>query len=877
MKRIAMLSAIGLLLVAILVALAQPGCAMRPYSKQAPSSTPRVAPSHVSDRQSEGGLLPGPRRAARSPSGPNDGLFQVRGNTITGPNQPQPPPQLPGGTIQYRYRIDPNTSTGFQTRRTYVEAGGFPQYAEAPHIDLQSVLQGGGRAGGGAGQSPFRDPALKPSTLVIDPGVPGFGRAVGPHEFTLRPGEELWVIERRVDATLIVSDDMPGCGALVAHLYPAQPAPAQPAGLDDSRAYAAELLAESERLSRGLPPQTIVPVPLKHTDVDARIDGYISTVRVTQQFENPFSHTIEAVYVFPLPEDAAVSDFLMTIGDRRIRGVIREREQARQVYEEARRQGYTASLLTQERPNIFTQHVANIEPGRAIDITMTYFNCLAYHDGWFEWVFPMVVGPRFNPPYTKNWKPFNDGVGAVEAGAPGISGQQTEVQYLRPHERSGHDIGVRLAIDAGVPIESIECRSHQVNVHSAHDTPHLANVVLSSLDSIPNKDFVLRYRVAGSSTKSAMLTQVTEKGGFFTLMLVPPADLQYIERGPIEMVFVIDCSGSMQGEPLEQAKRAATHALRNLRPEDSFQVINFSDSSSALGHRALDSSWENVRRGIAYVEGLQAGGGTQMIHGLRAALGFPHDPRHLRFVCFLTDGYIGNEAEILAELKKGLGEARVFSMGMGSSPNRYLMDEMAKLGRGATAYIGLGDDAASVMGMFLDRAAHAALTDIRIDWGGLAVDEVFPARMPDLFVGRPLFVTGRFRGSGATTVQVTGRAGARGERIPIMVPVAIGDDAGAARGSLATVWARQKIAGLTRRTVGYESPVADDQVLRTALDFALMSPFTSFVAVDSLTRTAGPIGATVEVPVPIPEGTNYSATVQERPRPRYRAPGDDGP
>jgi Ca-activated chloride channel family protein len=299
--------------------------------------------------------------------------------------------------------------------------------------------------------------------------------------------------------------------------------------------------------------------------------------------------------------------------------------------------------------------------------------------------------------------------------------------------------------------------------------------------------------VAGSATKSVMLTQVTDKGGFFTLMLVPPVDLQYLERGPIELVFVIDCSGSMDGEPLAQAKRAVAHALRNLRPEDSFQVINFAEQSSSLGRDALPADWDSVRRGIAWVESLSAGGGTHMINGLRAALSFPHDPRRLRFVCFLTDGYIGNEEEVLTELKKGLGDARVFSMGMGSSPNRYLLEEMSRMGRGAAAYVGLADDAPAVMGAFLDRVAHAALTDIRIDWGGLAVDEVLPARTPDLFVGRPVLITGRFRGSGQATVTVSGRAGRGGERIPILVPVTVGDDAGATRGALAAVWARQKI------------------------------------------------------------------------------------
>ncbi|MFH1719780.1 MAG: VIT domain-containing protein, partial [Planctomycetota bacterium] len=381
--------------------------------------------------------------------------------------------------------------------------------------------------------------------------------------------DEIWVIAKSETQAVPRGEETPGCGAMLA-----------------------KLPKEDKE----------IPLPLKHTDVKGQISGYIATVDVTQQFHNPYDEKIEAEYVFPLPQNAAINEFIMTIGERRIRGIIRERKEAEEIYRQARSQGYVASLLTQERPNIFTQKVANIEPGKAIDVNIKYFNTLAYVDGWYEFVFPMVVGPRFNPPCS------TEGVGAVARGKPGISGQRTEVQYLKPGERSGHDISLAVDIDAGVTIEQVACSSHVITNSSA--TRERRTVKLSSLDSIPNKDFVLRYKVAGKTVKSALVTHRDERGGFFTLMLYPPENLSYLKRAPMEMIFVLDCSGSMNGKPIAKAKEAITRALKKLEPDDTFQVIRFSNNASQLGPNPLPATPENIRKGLSYVESLHGSGGT---------------------------------------------------------------------------------------------------------------------------------------------------------------------------------------------------------------------------------------------------------------------------
>ena len=602
--------------------------------------------------------------------------------------------------------------------------------------------------------------------------------------------------------------------------------------------------------SPGKPDLTrFIPLPLKHTAVDAAINGYIGTVNVKQAYENPYDTKIEAVYVFPLPEKAAVSEFLMVIGDRTIRGILREKEEAVAIYNEARRQGYRASLLVQRRPNIFEQKVANIEPGKAIDIDITYFHTLAYKDGWYSFVFPTVVGPRYNPPG------YPDPVDAVPRGQ-GSSGAGTAVEYLRPEERSGHDISINLRLDAGVEIEEVKA-SHGVDV--SRDGERSAVVKLKNQSTLPNRDFVLDFRVAGERLKSNLLThRDAETGeGYFTLMVIPPKDSTLVPRQAMEMVFVLDCSGSMQGRPLRQAKDAVMVALDRLDSDDTFQIIRFSDTASQFGTEPVRATEGNLTAARNYVSALRANGGTEMINGVKSALDFPHDPSRFRFVTFMTDGYIGNERDILAAVHSRIGASRIFSFGVGNSVNRYLMERMADAGRGVVAYLGLNDSARDVMDGFFARVSRPALTDIEVDWGGMAVTEVYPRTLPDLFVGRPLVVTGKFAGD-RKAVRVLGSSG--GERRTLMTAQDVDTSAGS---SLAKVWARLRIADLANRQTWAGDPHGElgDAIRNTALRYQLVSNYTSFVAVDSSQKTAGDHGVTVHQPVPVPDGVRYETTV----------------
>lgn len=638
------------------------------------------------------------------------------------------------------------------------------------------------------------------------------------------PGEEVWIISRpAVPAADARDDDSPGTGAMVASLP-----------------------------RRDAEPETI-PLPLEHTSVHAALVGYVGTVDVTQQFKNPFDQKIEAVYMFPLPEKSAVSEFVMTIGERRIRGILREREEAEEIYAEARAQGYQASLLTQQRPNIFEQKVANIEPGKRIDVDIRYFQTLSFRDGWYSFVFPTVVGPRYNPPGSA------DPVLALPRQDTGHAGDAA-VRYLRPNERSGHDISITVDLDAGVDIEEIVASHRIVETQSG---PTKAHVELASQTTLPNKDFTLDFRVAGETLKSNLLTYIDDETGqgYFTFMLYPPAAIDRLERQPLELVFVLDCSGSMNGEPIAQAKDAIIAALDRLTPDDTFQIIRFSNEASQLGRVPLHATSENRRAAREYVRGLSGTGGTQMIEGIKAALDFPHDPERLRFVTFLTDGYIGNEAEILGAIHDRLGDSRIFSFGVGSSVNRYLLERMAGVGRGAVAYLGLEDSGREVMDLFFDRVSHPALIDVDIDWGGMRVSNVYPSELPDLFVGRPVVVTGKFTGEPGNA-SIRGRAA--GRVLDYEIPYANGGTGdGSTHAFLPNLWARLRIAELNDRlawTADRNVELANE-IRATALEYGLMSDYTAFVAVDASQVTSGDHGTTVFQAVPVPDGVRYETAV----------------
>jgi len=649
----------------------------------------------------------------------------------------------------------------------------------------------------------------------------------------------------------------------------------------------------------------VVECPLKHTDVSADIAGFIARVTVTQVFYNPLDEKIEAVYVFPLPHQAAVDDMTMVLGEKRIVGIIKRRLEAREIYEAALRQGATAALLEQERPNIFTQSVGNIEPGQEVRIEISYVDVLEYDMGVYTFHFPMVVGPRYIPGNSVSPVPpvpeeLKGKVGTLEEARkggeaepaspadfrdskapskakPGAGRDPTGTGWapdtdrvpdasritppvLKPGYRTGHDIRLSLRLDAGVPIQDLASPNHKVTMN--REGASRAGVEIAPADSIPNKDFVLKYAVVGAKPEMAMLAHTDAAGaGYFMLMVQPREDERLKQSPPRELSFLIDVSGSMRGQPTAKVRAAMQHLLKLTRPQDTLQVITFAGNSQKLFERPVPCSETNIANALKVTEGLRGSGGTEMLKGVKMAINDPLDPKRVRIVIMLTDGYIGNEAEIIAEVGRRSGDhIRFWCIGIGQSVNRMLIDGVARQGGGMAKVLGLNEDALPLAQEIMYRIQRAQLADVTIDWDGLNVWETYPARIPELWAGRPIVLFGRYN-PGAAPATVTVRGNVEGE--PAAWPLDVHLPARDTRHDvLAKVWARQKIEELMHTTYYAGSPEVEEAVTQVALEYRLMSQYTSFVAVDEsqLGRMLQPARPPrrMLVPVPIPEGTDYT-------------------
>jgi Ca-activated chloride channel family protein len=633
-----------------------------------------------------------------------------------------------------------------------------------------------------------------------------------------------------------------------------EPAPANAAphlvGLKD--------VTQGSLLFKTAEPGHFAPAPVLHTDVQITVTGTIVRAKLKQEFINPAHGKdtwAEGIYVFPLPDTAAVDHLRMTVGERTIEGQIKERTEAKQVYERAKEEGKRASLVEQERPNIFTTSVANIAPGDHITVEIEYQETVRYDQGTYSIRFPMVVGPRYIPgtpvimedqPPGPGWSFDTDRVADASRITP-------------PVTRSEHPINpVSLSIDLapGFPPAAIESPSHSILVVAE---PGGRRQISFRVEQVPaDRDFVLTWRAAGE--QSPVATVFTQRHGeevYALVMLTPPArqdQPQAVQPNqPREVIFVIDTSGSMAGTSIGQAKAALLLALTRLTAQDRFNVIQFNSVTHVLFSQAQPVTTATIRKAVHYVERLHANGGTEILPALKTALKGTAPASHLRQVIFLTDGQVGNEDELFGVIREHLGASRLYTIGIGSAPNSHFMRKAAEFGRGTFISVGSTTDVKAQMDAMLRKLERPVLTDITVE-GLDGADELFPARVPDLYEGEPVVLALKSKHLPAA---LTVRASLG--RIPWTSTLALKE--APAREGLAVHWARRKIDSLMdQQQYGREDPSIRQAILDVSLAHHLVSKYTSLVAVDhEPIRPTDKAVASHMMKTNLPAGQDYQA------------------
>lgn len=583
-------------------------------------------------------------------------------------------------------------------------------------------------------------------------------------------------------------------------------------------------------------------LPLKSTSADVNIAGVIADVEITQVYKNTGKNTLEAIYTFPASINAAVYSMEMFIGKRKIVATIKEKQKARQEYEEAKENGNRASLLEESRPNVFTMNVANIASGDEIKVCLKYTELLVPESGTYKFVYPTVVGPRYS---NKNAKT------AAE------SDKFVETPYLKEGNLPTYDFALSTHLSAGMPIQDVVCKTHNVNVK--YPDVNSADISLDANEKKGgNRDFILEYKLSGGKIETGLLLYDHGDEKFFLMMVQPPKTLKVEDIPPREYVFIVDASGSMSGFPMDISKKLLRNLITNLRPVDQFNVIVFSSSSELLSPVSLYATSANIDTAIAYIDRKSGACGTELLPALKKAFDLPRASESLsRSFVILTDGYVDVEKESFELIRNNLDKANFFAFGIGSSVNNYLIEGMAHVGMGEPMIVTKKDYADAQCEKFRKYISSPALTEIKRDFGKFQTYDVEPLTCPDILAERPVVIFGKYKGEAKGTITIKGFTGVKKYTTTIDVEKFKPDSSNAA---LRYLWAREKIKYLDDYNEYTEDSAQVKEVTALGLKYNLLTAYTSFIAVDK-TEVVDKNGklTTVEVPLPLPENVSNFA------------------
>lgn len=602
--------------------------------------------------------------------------------------------------------------------------------------------------------------------------------------------------------------------------------------------------------------------PALATEVSMSISGWSNRVSVTQSFTNDSQEWIHGRYLFPLPNEAAVDSMQLRIGERIIEGVIQPKEEAKRTFEQAKAQGKRASLLSQERPNLFTTQVANLAPGETLKVSFSYQQVLDYRNGQFSLRFPMTHTPRYLP------QSMLQGFKGVEEAArllsPVIEAAGLEKMFTGADGESSEPIGTQaqsgvqenrlsldIILDAGFPLLSLESPYHAISQQTLSDGR--IRVQLQQDNTKADSDFVLQWQAdPGVKPAAALFSQQGQthipapslaqaegqaaRDEYSLLMLMPPQSKEVAKPLPRELILVIDTSGSMGGDAIVQAKQALLYALSSLKPEDSFNVVEFNSAVQTMAANSLPATAHNIGRAQQFIRALEANGGTEMAKALELALnndfaaqnkvGTQGEIKALRQVIFMTDGAVGNEQALFELIKDRLGDNRLFTVGIGSAPNSHFMQRAAELGRGSFTYIGKMQEVEQKVVALLEKISAPRITDVSLRYPDGTVPDYWPAQIPDLYQGEPVLVSLKQRSNAHKAVIVSGLIDGQFWQQELAL------NAKAEPKGLDLIWARKQIAALELAKDAANSERIERQVTALSLKYHLVSPYTSLVAVD---------------------------------------------
>jgi Ca-activated chloride channel family protein len=597
-------------------------------------------------------------------------------------------------------------------------------------------------------------------------------------------------------------------------------------------------------------------LPLKRTEVEATIAGVIADVRVTQVYRNEGNAPIDARYVFPASTRAAVYALRLRVGDRAVDAKIREKQRARREFEQARREGRSASLLEQQRPNVMQMAVANVMPGDEIAVDLRYTESIVPTDGTYRFVYPTVVGPRYNGGAS------SDGAASEGHRAEAWVAQPT----LRPGARSNATFSLTATIRSPLPIAAVRSPSHAVEVQA--EGKREVRIDLPPDAGHADRDVVIDYTLAGQAIDAGVLVHEGVDENYFLLLAQPPARVAAGEIVPREYVFIVDVSGSMHGFPLNTVKTLLRELIARLRPTDTFNVIPFAGGHSLLHPASVVATQDNVARAIRFIDGQKGGGGTELLPALRTALAMPAEEGRARTFIVVTDGYVTIEKEAFELVRANLGRANLFAFGIGSSVNRFLVEGLARAGKGEPFFVLDAQQAEAEAARLRAMIEQPVLTRIRVTFDGFDAYDLDTPQVPDLFAQRPIVVSGRYRGKPSGRVVIEGLAAGGAVTLPIDVArVAVRDETPALR----HLWARSRIAQLGDFSKLGRDDEAVREITRLGLAHNLLTDYTSFIAVDHVVRNPGGDATTVDQPLPLPQGVSNLAVgqVPSTPEPEF--------